>query len=112
MFSGAVHEINHMVFYEKWIEMHGGENSNEPLFPDPLWFLEEIIVDPTLNDEKVKPFTLYENKAYEQFYQPNKDNRSVMSYIEEMYDCKVSMEQFLEDSYAFVCKHIDLIPAK
>jgi len=37
VFSGAVHEINHMVMYEKWKEMNGLEELIEPAFPSPLW---------------------------------------------------------------------------
>ncbi|WP_167957989.1 hypothetical protein [Anaerosporobacter faecicola] len=107
VFSGAVHEINHMIFYEKWNEMQGVENAEEKYFPDPLWFLEEIIVDPTLNDKNVKPYTLYENRAYDQFYQPLIQNRSPMNYIKEMYESKVSIERFLEEAYVFVCNNMD-----
>ena len=32
VFSGAVHEINHMIFFEKWQEMHGG-SIREPAWP-------------------------------------------------------------------------------
>ena len=107
VFSGAVHEINHMIFYEKWNEMHGLESIKERYFPDPLWFLEEIVVDPTLNNKKVKSFTLYENRAYDQFYKPVIQNRSIMSYILEMYESKVSIEQFLEDAYTFVSSNVN-----
>ena len=106
VFSGAVHEINHMIFYEKWNEMHGVDNAVEKYFPDPLWFLEEIIVDPTLNDKNVRPYTLYENKAYDQFYKPVINGRSIMSYILEMYESKSSIESFLIEAYALVCDNI------
>lgn len=103
VFSGAVHEINHMIFYEKWKEMHGFKGA-EPSWPDPLWYLEEIIVDPTLNDERVRPYTLYENKAYPQFYIANKNNdKSIMAKIKECYgNHKNNIEEFIEEAYKIV----------
>lgn len=109
VFSGAVHEINHMIFYEKWKEMHGFDDLEEKYFPDPLWFLEEIIVDPTLNDTAVKPFTLYENRAYDQFYTQMVEDKSIMQHIIDMYASKNSIEEFLEDGYNFVCQNTELL---
>ncbi len=102
VFSGAVHEINHMIFFEKWNEMHGG-NLEEKLWPDPLWFLEEIIVDPTLNDPSVKKYTLYENKAYPQFYEKDEETgMSIMDLVKGCYERKESIEGFLEEAYGVV----------
>ena len=102
VFSRAVHEINHMIFFEKWKEMHGIDGP-EPLWPDPLWYLEEIIVDPTLNDERVKCHTLYENKAYPMFYE--KDNVtgvSVMDRVKECYKSYSEIEGFIDAAYGIV----------
>ena len=107
VFSGAVHEVNHMVFYEKWKSMHA--DVTEPSWPDPLWYLEEIIVDPTLNDERVRPYTLYENKAYPQFYIADPDSgRSIMELVKECYEAhKDSIEEFLSEAYRIVAKEIE-----
>jgi hypothetical protein len=106
VFSGAVHEINHMIFFEKWKEMHG-ESCEERQWPDPLWYLEEIIVDPTLNDERVKPHTLYENKAYHMFYEKDSSGVSLMDKIKECYGESGSIEAFLDDSYEIIRKHFE-----
>lgn len=106
VFSGAVHEINHMIFFEKWNEMHGG-NCEEKAWPDPLWYLEEIIVDPTLNEESVKRFTLYENKAYPQFYVPKpNDSESIMDKVKKCYKCRKNIEEFLNEAYKIVCDYV------
>ena len=83
--------------------MHGFKGA-EPSWPDPLWYLEEIIVDPTLNDERVRPYTLYENKAYPQFYIANKNNdKSIMAKIKECYgNHKNNIEEFIEEAYKIV----------
>ena len=102
VFSGAVHEINHMIFFQKWKEMHGSQCA-EPVWPDPLWYLEEIIVDPTLNDERVKHHTLYENKAYPLFYEKDKlTGVSIMDRIMDCYNKHSRIEDFLDTSYKIV----------
>ena len=107
VFSGAVHEINHMIFYEKWNEMHGG-SCEEKLWPDPLWYMEEIVVDPTLNDESVKKFTLYENKAYSQFYVLEKgSNESIMDRVKVCYENRLNIEAFLEEAYSVICEYVE-----
>ncbi|MBR5961711.1 MAG: hypothetical protein IKZ98_12060 [Clostridia bacterium] len=107
VFSGAVHEINHMIFFEKWKEIHG-IHCPEPQWPDPLWYLEEIIVDPTLNDERVKCHTLYENKAYPMFYE--KDSVTGVSIMDQVMACYKShskIEDFLNASYKIMREHFD-----
>ena len=108
-FSGAVHEINHMIFYEKWKEINDLDSMSSPRFPEPIWFFQEMIVDPTLNDPMVKPYTLYENRAYDQFYTQMVDGKSVMDHLREMYCQKTSIETFMRKGFAFVEKHIDVL---
>lgn len=105
VFSGAVHEINHMIFFEKWNEMHGGK-CKETLWPDPLWYLEEIIVDPTLNDESVRCHTLYENRAYPQFYAvSDTEQTSIMDKVKECYGKHAKIEDFLLEAYEIVSRY-------
>ena len=94
-----------MIFFDKWNEMHGG-NVTEPVWPDPLWYLEEIIVDPTLNEESVRKHTLYENRAYPQFYEPGETGESMMDRVQKLFRSRKSMEDFLEKAYAAICKEI------
>lgn len=109
VFSGAVHEINHMIFYEKWKEMNGLREFRNPGFPDPFWYLEEMIVDPTLNDPLVKPHTLYENRAYDQFYTQKVYGKSLMEHLCEMYENKIDIESFIRQALTFVETHLDIV---
>lgn len=103
VFAGAVHEINHMIFWGRWKELHGAHGP-EPAYPDPLWYLEEILVDPTLNDARVRPYTLYDNKAYPQFYEKNaKGGLSIMDRVKACYELyKDDMAEFFERAYEIV----------
>lgn len=92
-----------MIFWEKWKAMKGCEGV-EPAWPDPLWYLEVIIVDPTLNDDSVKPYTLYENKAYPQFYVADEPGqRTIMEKIKDCYKRhEGNIEAFMEEAYEIV----------
>ncbi len=109
VFSGAVHEINHMIFYEKWKEINSFVCMPAPKFPEPIWFLQEMIVDPTLNDPSVKVHTLYKNRAYDLFYQPLSDGKSMMDRLNELYQRKTSIEVFMRGAFAFVEKNINVL---
>ena len=103
VFSGAPHEINHMIFHEKWKQMHGAD-CKPPSWPDPLWYLEEIIVDPILHDERVQPYMLYDNRAYPEFYEADHDDgSSIMDRIRQCYDANRNhIEEFIEEAYKIV----------
>lgn len=109
VFSGAVHEINHMIFWEKWKEMKGLSGEREPGFPSPLWFLEEMIVDPTLNDPAVRPHTLYENRAYEQFYLRPDGGEGAMDRLRALYADRRSIEDFLLRAYELAESDIEAL---
>ena len=57
----------------------------------------------------VKPYTLYENRAYDQFYTQRVDGKSMMDRLKEMYCQKESIEAFMREGFAFVEKHIDVL---
>lgn len=62
--KAGIHEINHFVLFEKWKSMHGYTSNTEPECPETLWLLEEIAVDPTLNETCLQMIAPYPQKAY------------------------------------------------
>ena len=108
--KAGIHEINHFIFYEKWKQMHGFPEGVEPMHPETLWFLEELIVDPTLNEPILQEIVPIPQQAYEQFYVQKIGDTPVMTHIKEIYERKESMEHFLEEAHSFIQKHhIELI---
>ncbi|WP_312371655.1 hypothetical protein [Lachnoclostridium sp.] len=103
--KASIHEINHFVFYEKWKQMHGFPEGVEPMHPEILWFLEELIVDPTLNEPMLQEIVPIPQKAYEQFYVQKIEGTTVMTHVNELYKHKLSIEQFLEEAHEFIKKH-------
>ncbi|BCN30948.1 hypothetical protein [Anaeromicropila herbilytica] len=109
LMMASIHEINHFVLFEKWKQMHGYNNDNEPLYPDTLWFLEEMAVDPTLNITCIQNIAPYPQKAYEQFYECMIDGISAENHIINMFTNRTSIEDFLNRAYDFIDKHKNLL---
>ncbi len=103
--KAAIHEINHFIFYEKWKQMHGFPEGVEPMHPETLWFLEELIIDPTLNEPILQKIVPIPQLAYEQFYVQKIGEVPVMTHIKEIYERKENMEHFLEEAHVFIQKH-------
>lgn len=109
LMMASIHEINHFVLFEKWKQMHGYNKENEPLYPDTLWFLEEMAVDPTLNIPSIQNIAPYPQKAYEQFYECMIDGISAENHIINMFTTRISIEDFLNKAYSFIDKHKNLL---
>jgi hypothetical protein len=102
LMMASIHEINHFVLFEKWKQMHGYEAEKEPLYPDTLWFLEEMAVDPTLNVPCIQNVAPYPQKAYEQFYERSINGISAEEQIIKLFNGRTSMEDFLDKAYQFI----------
>ena len=90
----SIHEINHFVLFEKWKQMHGYDKDIEPMYPDTLWFLEEMAVDPTLNIPSIQQAAPYPQRAYEQFYERMIDGISAEEHIISIYNNRTSIEDW------------------
>lgn len=112
VFRGMPHEINHMLFFEKWKQLYGYDKEQEPNHPEPLWFTMEMIVDPTLNTGRIQEITGYKHLSYEQFYTQTIDNKVVMDYINEFYSSSKSIKEFIDRTYEFCVSHIDELVIK
>jgi hypothetical protein len=97
-----MHEINHFVLFEKWKSIHSIESEREPEHPEPLWFLEEMIVDPTLNTKRLQELVPYTQRAYEQFYTSLIQGRPPQEFIQECYKDSRTIEEFLERTYRYI----------
>lgn len=105
LMMASIHEINHFALFEKWKQMHGYDKENEPLYPETLWFLEEMAVDPTLNIPCIQKVAPYPQKAYEQFYECMIDGVSAENHIINMFRNRTSIDDFLNIAYDFIERH-------
>ena len=106
----SLHEINHMILFDKWKEMHGYTEEKEPDHPDILWFLEELAIEPTLNDERIQKIVPVKHLAYDSLKELAIEGKSITEHIQEIYDTSGDIEDFLDRSYHFLQKrYIELL---
>lgn len=98
----SVHEINHFILFEKWKAMHGYTLQEEPSYPDVLWFLEEMAVDPTLNTKEMQEVAPYPQKAYQIFYDNTLNDIPIEEYIIKLFKERNNMADFLDRAYKFI----------
>lgn len=92
--------------------MHESYKNTESIHPEPLWFLEEISVDPTLNEEYIQKLASYPQVAYQQFYNETINGISVIDNIKFIYSQKRNMADFLDKAYKFIEDNIIEITKK
>lgn len=98
----SLHEIDHMILFDKWKEMHGYAEGKEPDYPDILWFLEELAIEPTLNDERIQKIVPIRHQAYDSLKELVIEGESITEHIQEIYDTSSKIEEFLNRSYHFL----------
>jgi len=108
----AVHEMCHFMFYEKWKEIFGAVHPEDLGHPSPRWYLEEMAVDPLLNDVRIRAIVPLEHRAYPQFYSETIAGAAVMDHIKGFYADRDSVEGFIRNAYRFVEGNIEEIIAK
>lgn len=98
----SLHEINHMIFFDKWKSMHGYSGAGEPIFPETLWFLEELVIEPTLNDERIQRLVPIKHSAYDSFKKTEIEGMSLTQHIQNIYDGRKNIEDFIDRAYKFI----------
>lgn len=102
----SIHEINHMILFDKWKKMHGYEKDGEPVYPDSLWYLEELAIEPTLNDSRIQAIIPIKHQAYDSLQRIKIEESSLTEHIQFIYDNSKDIDEFLNKSYMFIKKHI------
>ena len=100
-----IHEINHMILFDKWKVMHGYDKEQEPSYPDALWYLEELAIEPTLNDCRIQDIISIKHEAYVSFKEIWIEEKSLVEHIQDLYERSRNMEIFLNEAYEFIETH-------
>lgn len=98
----SLHEINHMILFDKWKSMYGYEKEKEPEFPEPLWYLEELSIEPILNTRRIQRLAPFEHKAYDSFYKIIINGKSLPEQIQNIYKNSSNIEEYLTKSYKYI----------
>lgn len=105
----SLHEINHMILFKKWQELHGYALDTEPSYPDPLWFLEELSIEPTLNSPQIQRIAPYKHKAYASFYEITINGKCLPSIFNDIYKESNNIIDYLNQSFSFINENIQKI---
>ena len=110
--TASVHEMGHFMFYEKWKEIYGAVLPKDLGRPSPRWYLEEMVVDPLLNEAGIRSVVPLEQKAYPRFYSETLNGVAIMDYIKDFYANRKSVEDFIQNAYRFVRENVAEIVTK
>lgn len=102
----SLHEINHMILFDKWKSMYGYRSNVEPSYPDTLWYLEELSIEPTLNIPQIQNIAPYKHSAYDSFYQIIIYGKPLPNHINCIYNESTSIEEYLTNAYRFIEQHV------
>lgn len=105
----SLHEINHMILFEKWKALYGYEKNEEPTFPEPLWYLEELSIEPTLNCERIQKLAPYKHYAYNSLYEIQIAGKTLPEAINSIYAESENIEQYLSNAYQYILSYIGII---
>lgn len=105
--KSSLHEINHMILFDKWKAIYGYEKDKEPVFPEPLWYLEELSIEPTLNTPRIQRLAPFEHKAYDSFYKIIINGKSLPEQIQNIYENSSNIEEYLTQSYKYIEKYLE-----
>lgn len=98
----AMHEINHMILLDKWKLMHGYEKEQEPAWPYILWFLEELAIEPILNDSHIQEIIPIRHEAYASLRAIQIAGEPLTRHIQKICDNSSDMGAFLDAAYCFL----------
>lgn len=101
----SLHEINHMVLFDKWCVLQGVDCHSEPEFPDTLWYLEELAVAPTLNDPRIQKIVPVRHSAYQSLEEILVDGIPLSEQIQRIYGQGENIPGFLREAYDFLVKN-------
>lgn len=104
--KASLHEINHMILFDKWKSMHGYNSNGEPEFPSVLWYLEELAIEPTLNDRCIQEIIPIRHSAYDSLKKVQIDGISLTEHIQRIYEQGKNIEVFLDTAYDFLSNNL------
>jgi hypothetical protein len=101
----ALHEITHFLFFKKWKEVFEDYDEKQFEYPNLVWNLSEIVVEPIDNDKELRklvPKTLSAYKSYHNIIVPG-SSVDIVEHFSNIYTKNTSSEKdfadFLRVSY-------------
>ena len=106
----SAHELLHFIWFQKWKEMYEDYDIVESCSPHLIWYISEMVVDPILNDNRIKDILKHNSEAYGIFYSTYiNENESLIDRMRWIYNNSNNIEDFICKSYDFAKENQELI---
>lgn len=97
----GVHELCHMLYYEKWMEIFPNYSEEEFDNPHIAWYLSEAMIGPLINNETFKKYTSDDLSAYTVFYETVIEGKTVIDILRE-YVNNYSIEEAIKKAMNYL----------
>lgn len=104
----GIHELCHMLYFAKWIELFPDCREEEFDNPHIVWYLSEAMIDPLINNELFKKYTSDDLSAYTVFYDTFIEGKSIIEILRE-YVNNYSIEEAIKKGYELFKKYESII---
>jgi hypothetical protein len=106
----AVHEILHLIYFEKWKQVFKEYNEKEFDYPHLVWKLSEITPKAIMGDIRIQKAFKHQPKVYNIWEETKINNKPLLNYIQDFYDNKKDFADFLNKSYEFIKQYKKQLP--
>lgn len=105
----SIHEIIHFVWFSVWNRLFG-DSWEEYERPALKWILSEMVVEPIMKDPRlssINPYFPRENGGcvYPYFFDMRAGGALVLDTLDELYQSRGSIREFMQKSYAYCQRH-------
>jgi hypothetical protein len=104
----TIHEICHMLYFEKWKELYNDYDEKHYNNPHIIWHLSEAIIDPLLNNETFTKYTNMTIGSYNRFYSTKINDESIIDILRNIMNNN-SIEDAIKGSYNFFLENEHII---
>ena len=98
----CAHETLHFLWFEKWKTLYPNIPSREYDAPYLPWKYSEMVTDPILNSEPFSKMFEFKEKSYDSFYDLEKDGKSVMEHLRNIYGQDMSIEEKIKMGFDYI----------
>lgn len=108
----CAHEILHFIWFEKWKQLYPECTRREYDSPNIPWQYSEMVIDPILNSNEIKPILKIKAKSYDSFYNLIDEEIPVMDNLISIYNESLPIEEKIIKGYEYISDYIKLKKSK
>lgn len=105
----TTHELLHFIYFNKFASIFPEISKEEYNRPHLAWHLSEIVPGIILNDHRMQEVFEYNHESYKRYYEIRIEKKTLMEYIQGIYNLREDFEDFLRKAWQFVQKNEEVI---